>query len=195
MLRASRHRVEDILRESPSLTQAPKLCRSASSKKRLSCSVSCGSLCDEADDRATRDVEQLKARGRKEAHQLRSLLSSQRSALERRLRDYEGNQLSLADLDKQKRAQRQAEAAHMRDRLEHIDEESKSEPRTDRGALPGRAATSDPRSLGRAPAHHVPLAHRQKASPLWVAATLPAVPTHSRCRVAARSAARHFLSK
>jgi hypothetical protein len=102
--------LEDLLRESPSLSQIPQ----ALQMRVIEAAPELFSqlwkpVCEEADARATRAVEQLKAHGRKEADQLRGLLSAQHSAIERRLREHDNDQLSLADLDKQERAQRQAD--------------------------------------------------------------------------------------
>ena len=71
------------------------------------------------------DVTHLIPRPRDKPIQLRGLLSARHSAIERPLREHDSDQVSLADSDKYDRAQRLADAEHMRKR---IDEESRSEP-------------------------------------------------------------------
>jgi hypothetical protein len=121
--------LEDILRESPSLSHIPPALQARVIEAAPDLFNQLWKpVCDEADHRATRAVEQLKARGRKEADQLRSLLKAQHGAIERRLREYDSEQQTFADLDKVERAQRQADADYMRKRIERIERESKSEP-------------------------------------------------------------------
>jgi hypothetical protein len=121
--------LERILSESPSLSQIPKGLqdRVVAAAPKLFNEL-WKPIRAEADARATRATDQLKARGRNEADQLRTLLAAQRGAIERRLREHANMQLEFELADKLERAQFEADAKHMAARLKHIDTEVEQEP-------------------------------------------------------------------
>ncbi|MEY4582212.1 MAG: hypothetical protein RL701_6915 [Pseudomonadota bacterium] len=121
--------LERMLAESPTLTQIPKPVqeRVLSIAPQLFAEL-WPAVRDEADACAVRATEQLKARGRNEADQLRTLLGAQRSAIERRLRDQRQEVLAFEGADKTQRTQLEADVTHMKKRLQALEGELRSEP-------------------------------------------------------------------
>jgi superfamily II DNA/RNA helicase len=121
--------LEEALRESPSLNAIPKAIQE---RVRLAAPDLFAQLWkpigDEADARAIKAIEMLKARGRKEADQLREILRGQRSAIKRRLDKQSTLPLEFSEAEKKERKQFEADLKHMETRLKHIDIEIEQEP-------------------------------------------------------------------
>jgi hypothetical protein len=124
------HMLEALLRDAPGLSTVPKQLQSRVVEAAPDLFARLWTpLRDEADNSATRAVEKLKARGHKEADQLRTLLKNQRQALDHALKEREREHKQLdAELSKQERAQLHAETEHMRRRSSKIDAELEREP-------------------------------------------------------------------
>jgi superfamily II DNA or RNA helicase len=121
--------LERILAEAPSLSQIPKALQERVRNAAPDLFAQLWKpIREEADARAVRAVEKLKARGRSESDQLREILGAQRNAIERRLQEQKERQLELEEIDKLERAQREADLKHMTKRLARIGTEVTEEP-------------------------------------------------------------------